>query len=421
MSDIAISVENISKRYLIGDTSKGSVREAITSFFSENASSKKENFLALKDISFEVKKGEAVGIIGKNGAGKSTLLKILSRITEPSTGRIVIDGRVSSLLEVGTGFHPELTGRENIFLNGTILGMSRDEIKSKLDEIIEFSGVKRFIETPVKRYSSGMKVRLAFAVAAHLEPEILIIDEVLAVGDVEFQKKCLGKMADITGQGRTILFVSHNMSAVRRLCSKAIHLDDGQVVYTGDVEEAISNYLDTNDTYIESMGEIAWNVTAAPQSSEVKLIAARIRNNEEKVKTQFDTSEEITIEVDYQVKMPVRNMRIVLKVSTHEGILAFASTDHQTRETHTQEGFYRTTCKIPSYVLNKISYFIEVQFGIPGMKVLIPSVKLFDFEVENIYSSTGSYYPEKWPGIVAIPTEWATLEVTEQTLHPLNK
>lgn len=246
MSDIAISVENISKRYLIGDTSSGSLRETLTGFFSKRGTQKTEEFWALKDVSFEVKQGEAIGIIGKNGAGKSTLLKVLSRITEPTTGRIEIDGRVSSLLEVGTGFHPELTGRENVFLNGTILGMSRAEVKAKFDEIVDFSGIEKFLDTPVKRYSSGMKVRLAFAVAAHLEPEILIIDEVLAVGDTEFQKKCLGKMEDVAGEGRTVLFVSHNMGAVNHLCERGILLSEGLVKIEDDVNRVISCYLQEN-------------------------------------------------------------------------------------------------------------------------------------------------------------------------------
>lgn len=211
MGDIAISVENLSKKFLIGKVKSTSLRESLMNLFNLVEKTNQQDFWALKDINFEIEKGEAVGIIGRNGAGKSTLLKVLSRITYPTQGRITIDGRVSSLLEVGTGFHPELTGKENIFLNGTILGMSRKEIKSKYDEIVAFSGIEKFINTPVKHYSSGMYVRLAFSVAAHLEPEILIIDEVLAVGDAEFQKKCLGKMGEVAGKGRTVLFVSHNL------------------------------------------------------------------------------------------------------------------------------------------------------------------------------------------------------------------
>lgn len=243
MSSIAVRVENLSKKYNIGNNTSGSLREATTGIFSKNGQNKTSEFWALKNISFEIKRGEALGIIGKNGAGKSTLLKVLSRITEPTAGRVEIDGRVSSLLEVGTGFHPELTGRENVFLNGTILGMKRAEVREKFDEIVTFSGVEKFLDTPVKRYSSGMKVRLAFAVAAHLEPEILIIDEVLAVGDAEFQKKCLGKMEDVTSQGRTVVFVSHDMGAVSRLTSRSVFLNKGMIELIGDTNQVVEHYL----------------------------------------------------------------------------------------------------------------------------------------------------------------------------------
>ena len=248
MGDIAVRVENLGKCYQIGQAKSGDFRESFGGWVNKllgRASGQiaaSKEFWALKDINFEIKKGEAVGIIGRNGAGKSTLLKILSRITEPTRGRFEIEGRVSSLLEVGTGFHPELSGRENIYLNGTILGMKRQEIKGKFDEIVGFSGVEKFIDTPVKHYSSGMKVRLAFSVAAHLEPEILIIDEVLAVGDAEFQKKCLGKMEDVTGEGRTVLFVSHNMGAVKSLCQKGILLLNGKVQCEGNIESVLENY-----------------------------------------------------------------------------------------------------------------------------------------------------------------------------------
>ncbi|HPK54680.1 MAG TPA: ABC transporter ATP-binding protein, partial [Smithellaceae bacterium] len=250
MSDIVIKAENLGKKYTIGHQSQGSSYTALRDVFAESAltiwhktkdllrgnpviqGDTLEEVWALKDVSFEVRQGEAVGIIGRNGAGKSTLLKILSRITEPTTGRVTIRGRVASLLEVGTGFHPELTGRENIYLNGTILGMTRSEIKSKFDEIVSFAEIERYLDTPVKRYSSGMYVRLAFAVAAHLEPEILLIDEVLAVGDAVFQKKCLGKMNAVAKEGRTVLFVSHNMSAVMGLCESAVMLDSGSLAFT---------------------------------------------------------------------------------------------------------------------------------------------------------------------------------------------
>jgi lipopolysaccharide transport system ATP-binding protein len=270
MSDIAIRVENLSKRYVIhhqrasGDGLRHALQDKLTAPFrwmgrrvdssSQLSASRSqpasEDFWALKDVSFDIKQGEVVGIIGRNGAGKSTLLKILSRITEPTSGRITINGRVASLLEVGTGFHPELTGRENIFLNGAILGMSRVEIKAKFDEIVAFAEVERFLDTPVKRYSSGMYVRLAFAVAAHLEPEILIVDEVLAVGDAQFQKRCLGKMQDVSKSGRTVLFVSHNMNAIQMLCGRCLQLLRGERDMFGETTDVVAHYLNSELTLI---------------------------------------------------------------------------------------------------------------------------------------------------------------------------
>lgn len=262
MSEVVIKVENLGKQYRLGKIGTGTLSHDLNRWWArltgkedpylkigqENITGKNgsEYVWALKDINFELKQGEVLGIIGKNGAGKSTLLKILSRVTQPTLGEVKIKGRIASLLEVGTGFHPELTGRENIFLNGAILGMTKAEIRKKYDEIVDFSGVEKYIDTPVKRYSSGMYVRLAFAVAAHLEPEILIVDEVLAVGDAEFQKKCLGKMKDVAGQGRTVLFVSHNMPAVKSLCQKGLFLVNGSIAYRGDIDLCVSNYLRGN-------------------------------------------------------------------------------------------------------------------------------------------------------------------------------
>lgn len=241
----AISIKGLSKRYTIGVAKESSLRSSLTGVFKKKSNTN-ETFWALKDVSFDIEKGDVIGIIGKNGAGKSTLLKILSKITQPTEGRIEINGRVASLLEVGTGFHPELTGRENIYLNGTLLGMTRKEVAEKLEEIIEFSGVRKFIDTPVKHYSSGMYVRLAFSVAAHLEPEILIIDEVLAVGDAEFQKKCLGKMKDVAGEGRTVIFVSHDLAAVKNLCTRCVLLNKGRISMIGTTSECIEKYLQSN-------------------------------------------------------------------------------------------------------------------------------------------------------------------------------
>jgi lipopolysaccharide transport system ATP-binding protein len=303
MSDIAIRLENISKMYHLGSEKSQSISELFKNLFNSAQIEKKiSEFWALKDISFDIKQGDAVGIIGKNGAGKSTLLKILSRITEPTSGRIEINGRVSSLLEVGTGFHPELTGRENIFLNGTILGMKRSEIKQKFDEIVDFSGVEKFLDTPVKHYSSGMYVRLAFAVAAHLEPEILIIDEVLAVGDAEFQNKCLGKMKDVAGQGRTVLFVSHNMVAVKSICSKSILLRNGTIYFNGDTDKAINTYL----TNTEISNRLNFNDIERSGNGKIKYKNFTIIKNDEIV-SKIKMGESVKILLEFECFEPIRN------------------------------------------------------------------------------------------------------------------
>ena len=312
MYDIAIKVKNLSKRYRIGlkeelhDTFFGAlaswVKYPLSNFrrvqklskFSGDGESE-DTIWALKDVSFEVKHGEVLGFIGKNGAGKSTLLKILCRITEPTSGNASIHGRVASLLEVGTGFHPELTGRENVFLNGTILGMKKAEIDRKFDEIVDFSGVEKFIDTPVKRYSSGMRVRLAFAVAAHLDPEILLIDEVLAVGDVEFQKKCLGKMKDIAGEGRTVLFVSHDMGAIRKLVSRCSLLNDGKIIFIGEPTECISRYLASVIPQTTNQRMFSDRIPGEDCPVAIKGIALLDDNGESK--DIFDVGESLTIEV----------------------------------------------------------------------------------------------------------------------------
>ena len=310
MSDVVIRAEGLGKRYLIGHRARSgerytALRDVVGKAVKSAARSaydmvrgapivigdEVEEFWALTDVDFEIRRGEVVGIIGRNGAGKSTLLKILSRITEPTTGRVSICGRVASLLEVGTGFHPELTGRENIYLNGAILGMSRAEIKLKFDEIVAFAEVEKFLDTPVKRYSSGMYVRLAFAVAAHLEPEILVVDEVLAVGDAGFQKKCLGKMQDVAGHGRTVLFVSHNMPAVERLCSRALLLNKGRTQYCGDVPSVISSYLS-----ISSGDREAGSNFLAPRGG--KIVQACIKNDSGEIVHHLTMGDAFQLEVE---------------------------------------------------------------------------------------------------------------------------
>lgn len=296
-----IEVKNISKTYAIGSAAKDSIIDSVRGLF-KSKTQPKSTFNALTDISFEVNQGEVLGIVGKNGAGKSTLLKVLSRITEPTNGEITMRGRVASLLEVGTGFHPELSGRENIFLNGSILGMTRAEIKSKFDEIVAFSGVEKFIDTPVKHYSSGMYVRLAFSVAAHLEPEILIIDEVLAVGDAEFQKKCLGKMKDVAGQGRTVLFVSHNMAAVKSLCSRVLVIDQGALLYNGSSQDAVDFYFKNSSGTITSTHK-----KFSPSRNDEALVAVveefRVYSNGKGLNDLIIRNDEIVFEVSILKKV----------------------------------------------------------------------------------------------------------------------
>jgi len=312
MTDIAIKVENLGKLYRIGQiVGYGTLRESLMNIAyapfrrlrQHQSTSHESNYIwALKDVSFEVKRGEAVGIIGRNGSGKTTILKILSRITAPTEGYAEVHGRVGSLLEVGTGFHPELTGRENIYLNGAILGMKRDEVKLRFDEIVAFSEIEKFLDTPVKRYSSGMYIRLAFAVAAHLEPEILIVDEVLSVGDAAFQKKCLGKMKDVTHEGRTVLFVSHSMPTIENLCKRAVWIDQGHIVRDGLTLEVVANYIDetTKITELRKVGEYQ-NLGHRRGSGEVQFTEFRLMNKDG-VQTQiFTMGETIRAEVDFQV------------------------------------------------------------------------------------------------------------------------
>ncbi len=330
MSDIIIKAENLGKKYIIGHQAQSdrylALRDVVTQnvrgFFSKTRDliqgkdiiqgDTQEEFWALRDVSFEIRRGDAVGIIGRNGAGKSTLLKVLSRITEPSAGRVTIRGRVASLLEVGTGFHPELTGRENIYLNGAILGMARSEIRYKFDEIVAFAEVEKFLDTPVKRYSSGMYVRLAFAVAAHLEPEILVVDEVLAVGDSQFQKKCLGKMGDVAQEGRTVLFVSHNMAAITQLCTSAILLVDGKLTDLGTTEKVIGHYLAKTDIQKPSITLQEYKFRTG--NGKVAFIRAEIRNANNELWRQFSIGDDLYIIFWLKARHDFKESRIKLGI-----------------------------------------------------------------------------------------------------------
>lgn len=428
MSDTAIQVENLGKKFRIGhqmprqttlrdalvDGTKRLSRRMMQPFSQQMFNS--NEFWALRDISFEVKRGDRLGIIGRNGAGKSTLFKLLSRITEPSTGCIAIEGRVASLLEVGTGFHPELTGKENIYLNGAILGMSKAEIKRNFDAIVAFAEVEKFLDTPVKRYSSGMYVRLAFAVAAHLEAEILIVDEVLAVGDRQFQQKCLNKMEDVTKQGRTVLFVSHDMAAVRSLCDRAILLANGQVVMEGDPLSAIETYLSTKLT--ETEGQVVWaDDTTAPGGDEMRLRAIRLLEPNGEIASTFDVSQPIEIEISYEVKQPLRDMRISLWILTVYGEVAFITTDQNFRSSSSVlPGQYKTICTIPGRLLNVGKYIVKVDSDIPGIQILEPGGEYLSFTTEAL--GDRDYSSEKWLGAIRPQLDWKI--VCEQEFSDFN-
>jgi lipopolysaccharide transport system ATP-binding protein len=353
----AIEVNNISKLYEIGRQRSGSLLETLSGMFQPQVDEDESHFWALKDISFQVTEGEALGIIGRNGAGKSTLLKILSRITYPTEGQVKIYGRVSSLLEVGTGFHPELSGRENIFLNGTILGMKRSEVKAKFDEITEFSGVGKFIDTAIKHYSSGMKVRLAFAVAAHLEPEILIIDEVLAVGDAEFQKKCLGKMEEVAGQGRTVLFVSHNMAAVKSFCTTGIYLDEGKVAFRGEIDACIDKYLGKGS----GIEKNKLNVKGRRGNGKVKVVDFSLLDGSDKFVSTFFSGMKLKIKVEFDGLHISPSLIFRLQFISSSGQILFVCNNY-----HSSASFYpqatsgTATCVIEKLPLNEGIYSINV-------------------------------------------------------------
>jgi lipopolysaccharide transport system ATP-binding protein len=353
----AISVDGLSKRYSIGEMqgAYGTLRDSLSAagrrMLQRHHAPRDEEIWALRDVSFDVQEGGVLGVIGRNGAGKSTLLKILTRITTPTEGRATIRGRVGSLLEVGTGFHPELTGRENVFLNGSVLGMKRRDIARKFSEIVDFAGVEQFIDTPVKRYSSGMSVRLAFAVAAHLEPEILLVDEVLAVGDAEFQRRCLGRMEDMSDSGRTVLFVSHNMQAVTQLCDRAILLDRGEVVRDGPSNEVVAHYLQTGHG---SGSSCEWpDLATAPGNDLVRLRAARVVQDDE-VADSVDVRKPVGIEIGFHVLRLGEPILPKIKVYDRDGDVAFNALDTSPRwQEPSEPGDYVATAWIPGNLLNE--------------------------------------------------------------------
>lgn len=354
-----IKVENLSKRYALGGTRHNSLRDVITGVFRRDSQTDEKKILwALRDVSFSVKDGETLGIIGNNGAGKSTLLKILSRITKPTGGEATIHGRVGSLLEVGTGFHNELTGRENVYLNGAILGMKRVEIQKRFDEIVAFAEVEKFLDTPIKFYSSGMFMRLAFAVAANLNPEILIVDEVLAVGDMAFQKKCLGKMQEVGQQGRTVLFVSHDMQAVTRLCQRIIWMQNGKVFQDGEAQRVIGDYLNAQS---KTGAEKTWEPAEAPGNEIVKLLRVRMCDTDNKTVSTVDIKEPVYVEITYEVLQDGKVLMPNFQLYNDRGTCVFVSQDldEEWRHRSREKGVYVSCSQIPGNLLAEGTFFVS--------------------------------------------------------------
>jgi lipopolysaccharide transport system ATP-binding protein len=413
MSSPVISVQGLGKRYVIGhqarlDTLRDRLAHGARNLWRSwrrTPRETKEDFWALRDVSFDVQQGDVVGIIGRNGAGKSTLLKILSRITEPTEGRVALRGRVASLLEVGTGFHPELTGRENIFLNGAILGMSHAEIRRKFDEIVAFAEVEKFLDTPVKHYSSGMYVRLAFAVAAHLEPDILIVDEVLAVGDAAFQKKCLGKMGEVArGQGRTVLFVSHNMNAVQALCGRALWLNRGRIEQCGPVADVVTRYTEAG---ISGVPAKTWSESDAPGDDRVRLLGVRILQSGE-VTMRVDINQPAQIEFDFIARKECRNLITGFNFYDASGVCLFAHCDW--RPNRLAPGTYRKRIELPAQLFaeGSVQVLIQLVFHDPMvLSLILPDVLTFEAVDSDSPDAVRGLYHGHWPGMVRVALKWS--------------
>jgi lipopolysaccharide transport system ATP-binding protein len=422
VDDCVIRAEGLSKKYLIGHRQRDrypTFKDALTSSVKslgrpfrrstpKPPSLTTEELWALKGISFQVRQGERVGIIGRNGAGKSTLLKILSRVTDPTEGRVSLKGRVGSLLEVGTGFHPELTGRENVYLNGAILGMSKPEIERKFDEIVAFSEVEKFLDTPVKRYSSGMYVRLAFAVAAHLDPEILIMDEVLAVGDTQFQKKCLGKMGEVTREGRTVLFVSHSMTAVQSLCSRVVWLHDGQIKGEGKPADIISDYLQSNA--VLQTAQVWDDPDKAPGNDTVRLHRIDVRPQDPHEVDSITMQTPVEIDIEYWNLVPNARLHITLHVYTEQQIVAFSTGscfEPIWGRRSLPKGLFRSSCFIPGNLLNSGVHRVSLLVVQDGDTVIYQHPDIISFDVSDPGKREGVWFGKE-PGAVFPALQWTT-------------
>jgi lipopolysaccharide transport system ATP-binding protein len=432
MSDIAIKVEGISKKFYIGRRQEKykTLRDTLADAFlsplrkagnllkghATGAAELNEEIWALEDVSFQVKRGEIIGIIGRNGAGKSTLLKILSRITEPTKGYAEIRGRVGSLLEVGTGFHPELSGRENVYLNGAILGMRRTEINRNFDQIVAFAEVEKFIDTPVKHYSSGMYLRLAFAVAAHLEPEILIVDEVLAVGDASFQKKCLNKMEDVGKQGRTVLFVSHNMPAVTNICERVILLDDGRVSLDGTAHQVVSKYLSSGT---DAMASREWgDPQTAPGGEIARLRAVRVKTADGEIADTYDISVPVVIEIEYDVLKPGHVLLAHHNIYNEEGVFIFPTLDLDPvwRNRPRPTGRYISQVVIPANFLRDGTTYVSAAVIVPDpLNLQFYERDAVAFHVIDNFDGSASRGDWKGPleGAVRPLLKWKTKHFTD--------
>lgn len=411
MSDFAIRVADLGKRYRLGHMQPyKTLRESLAgsrlnpkNLFRSRPKPERETFWALRHLGFEIGQGEVVGIIGRNGAGKSTLLKILSMITEPTEGRAELRGRVGSLLEVGTGFHPELSGRENIFLNGAILGMKKEEIRRKFDAIVDFAEVEKFVDTAVKHYSSGMYLRLAFSLAAHLEPEILLVDEVLAVGDAAFQQRCLGKMNEVAQTGRTVLFVSHNMGAVRRLCHSGLLLDGGELVMKGSIEEVITRYTEG----VRQMN--AEVVYEEKPDSPMPLLGCRLLDAEGRPSSELDRQKDFALEIGFAVRRPLRGAHIAIMLDRADGTPVIHSADIDAAPEGVidrEPGRYRTTVRYPGGLLNAGLYKLRVATGrYPSTRYDYAEPFVFELLDRGSFAAVGAQGKQRL-GVLSLPLDW---------------
>ena len=428
MSDVAIKIENVSKQYRLGLVSTGTLSHDLNRWWATKVMHKEDPYLkvgevndrttkgnsdyvwALKDINMEIKQGDVVGIIGKNGAGKSTLLKLLSRVTAPTTGTISYKGRIASLLEVGTGFHPELTGRENIYMNGAIMGMSKAEITRKLDEIVDFSGCERYLDTPVKRYSSGMTVRLGFAIAAHIEPDILVVDEVLAVGDAEFQKKAIGKMQDVSrGEGRTVLFVSHNMESIKSLCTRGILLNNGSIDYMGNVQDTIDRYILKNESdycYYAEFNE--------DENSYFNFNSAELLCNENRANGTIDVFDKISLKFKYTLTRNDSSNCVYILLKKEGRVLAFIidTTNNKTLLEKREKGSYEVSFSLPCPLLKPGQYSVTLKYTKPRIVDLQTKEDCLRFDVslmsQNEYDAG---YAKNRDGIIAVNPDLSIVKV----------